>query len=301
MTMNIVRFIALGAVSIAVGLASAEVLVFEDFESYSTTANLLQQWVPSNPANPNGALVDETYTAQLTIAGGVEPVGARAFPSGGQGAVHLGSSVFEFSGLASLGAPLVPTASKSLQLDADIFDVGGIGNKRMSVGLRSTSPANIVELAHYNSNSIGLAGRANLFATTPAPDYFYYQLPLSLDRPNDSDSITTTADLGEAWHHHRVTIGPDGILYQIDLFRDGLDASTGSPGFDASTLFPLTPTAAGFNSLRFGGPSGISSSGNGVYGGVIFDNIRLAWVPEPTSAVMGLVAMAAISARRRGR
>jgi hypothetical protein len=297
---------SIGATALAAALllpppAPAKTIAFEDFESYATTADLLQQWVPSNPSSPNGGLVDETYTAFLTLDDDAEPIGARAFPNGGQGAVHLGSSVFEFAGLTAGGAPLVPTADRRLQLDADIFDVGAIPNKRMSVGLRSTTPENLIEIGHYNSEPSGLAGRAVLFATGPSPNYFFYDLPLSLDSPTDSDSVTTTADLGEAWHHHRVTIGPTGILYEIDLFRDGVDARTGLPGFDASEFFDLAPTANGFNSLRFGGPSGVSSSGNGFYGGAIFDNIRLAWVPEPSAAVMGLVLLGAVIVRRRGR
>ena len=251
-------------------------IVDEDFESYADSTALYSVWGPSNAA---GELVDETFTEFITLDD-IDPqeVGARAFPTGGQGVEHTGGSVLEYQLPLGTGT-LQPSESQSIVLQGDIFDIGALGNKRMSIGLRSNAPANLVEIGHWNESSVELAGRAILFASpTPVsaqPNWQFYELPVELDRPDDADEVTTLADLGEAWHTHRVTITPTTVTYEIDLFRDGLDAATGEAGFDAEMTFDVEPTASGFDSLRIGAPSGVSSPGNNFYGGVIFDNILL--------------------------
>lgn len=267
-------------VAVALGLgamATADTtFVDEDFESYADDTALYGVWGPSNAA---GILVDETYTEFITLDD-VDPqdIGARAFPSGGQGVAHTGGSVLVYQPTLNGGTAIEPTETESIVLQGDIFDTGALGNKRMSIGLRSTTPDNIVELGHWNTEASELAGRAILFgdpAVAEQPNWQFYELPVELDRPDDADEVTTLADLGEDWHTHRVTITPTTITYEIDLFRDGLDAATGSAGFDSSMTFDVVPTASGFNELRLGGPSGVTSGGNGFYGGVIFDNISL--------------------------
>jgi hypothetical protein len=252
--------------------------VDEDFESYADNAALFAVW---GAANTDAAtLVDENFTEFLSLDD-LEPqeVGARAYPSGGQGVQHIGGTVLEYQLPLNGGVPLQPSESQSIVLQGDIFDVGAFGNKRMSIGLRSTTPANLVEIGHWNESPVEYASRTILFGSpTPVsaqPNWQFYELPLALDRPDDLDEVTTLADIGEAWHTHRATITPTTITYQIDLFRDGLDAATGLAGFDATMTFDVEPTASGFNNIRIGGPSNSSSTGNGFYGGVFFDNILL--------------------------
>lgn len=262
--------------------ARSQVLVSEDFESYTDTSDLRLVWAePAGSATTAaGQLVDETYTQFITLDDiDPQPVGARAFPEGGQGVEHLGGLVMEYR--PGLGAtPLLPTATKNIVLQGDIFDVGALGNKRISIGLRSVAAVqNIIELGHWNANASELAHRSILYpepSLRPEPNWQFYELPIELDRPDDADELTTLADLGEAWHTHRVTIGVDFVTYEIDLFRDGIDARTGESGFDASVTYDgVITSAAGYDSLRFGGPSNVTSGGNGFYGGSIFDNISI--------------------------
>ncbi len=249
--------------------------VDEDFESYADNTALYSVWANDS----NGTLVDETFVEFLTLDD-IDPqdVGNRAFPTGGQGVHHFGGSVMVYQPTLNGGTPLAPSATQNIVLQADIFDVGVIGNKRMSVGLRSNAPANIVEIGHWNESPVELAGRTILFGqptpTSAQPNWQFYELPTALDS-DDEDTITTLGEVGEAWHTHKVTISPTEITFEIDLFRDGLNADTGLPGFDASMSFAVEPTSNGFNELRLGSPSAVTSGGNLFYGGVIFDNISL--------------------------
>ena len=259
-------------------LASSQtvVLVDEDFESYADTAALNAVWGPANSA---GQLVDETFTEFITFDD-IDPqdIGARAFPSGGQGVEHVGSNVFEYQPTLNGGSPLLPTATQNIVLQGDIFDIGGLGNKRMSIGLRSNAPENIVELGFWNNDPEDFATRTILFPTVPGepnPNWQGFDLPIEFDRPDDDDAVTTLADIGEAWHTYRATISQDSILYELDLFRDGT--------FDSSITFDVTTGPNGFDSLRIGAPSNVSSPGNDFYGGVIFDNIKLTLEDIPTS------------------
>lgn len=255
---------------------AADVIFFdEDFESYNNNADLYVNWADDS----NGTLVDDSFEEFLTLDD-IDPqdVGARAFPTGGQGVHHFGGSVMLYQPTLNGGTAIEPSATQNIVLEADIFDVGVIGNKRMSVGLRSTTPDNIVEIGHWNESAVELTGRAILFGaplpTADQPNWQFYELPTSLDS-DDEDTITTLGEIGEDWHTHRVIISPTEITFEIDLFRDGLNADTGLPGVDASMSFAVEPTANGFNEIRLGSPSGVTSGGNGFYGGVIFDNISL--------------------------
>jgi hypothetical protein len=103
-----------------------------------------------------------------------------------------------------------------------------------------------------------------------------------LERTTDTGDVVTVADIGAGWHHYEATITPDTITITIDLFRDGLRNTSrtpdefgvrpGEPGVDAKMVYPVATNPVGFNSLRLGGPSGLSSAGPGAQA---FDNIIL--------------------------
>jgi len=249
-------------------------IVDEDFESYADSTALYTVW----SGTTNGQLVDETFEQFLTLDD-IDPqdVGARAFPEGGQGVEHIGGTVLEYQPLLTSG-PISPSETQSIVLQGDIFDSGNIGNKRTTIGLRSSTPSNLVEIGHWNDSGVELANRVILFENPSGPSWQFYDLPIELDRPDDADEVTTLADLGEAWHTHRATITPTTLTFEIDLFRDGIDARTGLAGFDAEIVVDAEPFAAGFDSLRIGGASNSSSAGNLFYGGVIYDNISLTLV-----------------------
>jgi hypothetical protein len=100
------------------------------------------------------------------------------------------------------------------------------------------------------------------------------------------------------------------ITATLDLLADGMNNAKGIAGVDGTiTIEGLTVSEAGFDSLRFGGPSQLSSTtANG------FDNIFLsgprtpmglgtgAAVPEPLTVGMALLATGALLlGRRRAR
>jgi hypothetical protein len=283
--------LTLGLLAGGVAQAVDVVLVDDDFESYADTAAMKAVW--TIVGGDTGTLVDETYTALLSLDDlQPRPVGAQAFPTGGQGVEHLGGGVLEIN-VANLngGQPIVPTAEQSIVLEGDIFDVGALGNKRMTIALRNTTPAaNLIEAGLYNSTNIGYEHRAILFPGTlenPNPNWQAWTLPIELDRPTDLDEVVTIADIGQAWHRYRVTITPETLTYEIDVKRDGLNAATGEAGFDASITYDVATSSTGYNSIRFGSPSGIASAGNGFYGGAIFDNIKLSLVDAAPAPLVG--------------
>ncbi len=249
------------------------VLVDEDFESYADSAALSSVWSGTG----SSALVDETYETLIDDTFENVAIGARAYDTPGQGVEHLGSGFLEYQLPLNGGSLLAPSATQSIVLQGDIFDVGAFGNKRMSIGLRSNAPENLIELGHWNSSAVEFSHRAVLFPGDD-PDWQPYELDPALDREDDEDDVTTLADIGEDWHTHRVTITPDTLTYELDLRRDGLNNATGEAGVDATVTYDVTTGPNGYDSLRIGSPSGVSSAGNGLYGGVFFDNISLTLV-----------------------
>jgi hypothetical protein len=324
------RFSLVVAIGLMAIVAHADtVLVMEDFESYADDAALFSVWEPTNgnstvywtptdPAYAQAALVDQTFNP-------------NAFPMGGKGAGHLGgfdsgtnTAVLEWNGLGPSGtgpASIAPSATQNIVVQGDIFDSGAqANNRRMSIGLRSTTPANLVELGFWNANTCdptvtgctpGTAtgttpgfypatqygARTALFGPRGAPlvtepNWQYFQLPIELDRTTDTDTIVNKPDIGEGWHTYTATISQDSITMTIDLFRDGfrnvrdengaIVIGAGVAGVDATMTWPLATTAAGFNSLRIGGPSGLTSLENPGGNELIFDNIKLALVDVVT-------------------
>ena len=66
------------------------------------------------------------------------------------------------------------------------------------------------------------------------------------------------------WSHLRATIGATSILFELDLGADGV--------YDAQRFVATEDTSSiGYNVLRLGGPSDLSSLG----GGLAFDNISI--------------------------
>ena len=117
-----------------------------------------------------------------------------------------------------------------------------------------------------------------------------------LESTTDANEYVSIGDVGAGWHHYTATVTPTQVTITIDLYRDGLrntsrtpDPETqirpGTPGFDAVMVFPIAPNAVGFNSLRIGGPSGVTSAGPGA---MAFDNVllKLVNVAVPTLSLI---------------
>ncbi|TWT78438.1 hypothetical protein Pla123a_12300 [Posidoniimonas polymericola] len=272
-------------------LLADTVIVNENFESYATDADLYAVWASSNTSD-DGILDDGTINPNAYPGDGL---------GGTKGVDHLGGSVNQYtmplgtSGAA--GNAVVPTESQSLVLSGDIFDTEAAGNKRMSIGLRYSDvigTENIIELGFWNSFSLtdgtvvdnpSYGARMVLFpggATGYTGGWVPIELDPSLDVIPDEelegDGIVGPGDIGEAWHRYSAIITPSDITITMDLYRDGINNATESAGVDYSQTFDIVTTANGYNNLRIGGPSGVTSAG----GGVVFDNISLTLVDVET-------------------
>ncbi len=223
---------------------------------------------------------------------------------------QFGGVIDQFNGLQP-AFQAIPSPTQNVSVSVDIFESGG-GNERMTLGMRyidtsggSVVTQNILELGLYNSvvtdptggadpnffAGTGLGYRVILFGgfdapLTAQPNYQYFQLPAELDRPTDADTVTNIGDIGAGWHRYTAIVEPEQVTLSIDLWRDGLrntsrtpDVETGirpgDPGVDATVTWPVRVTANGFNSLRLGGPSGVTSPG---VGAMAFDNVLLQMV-----------------------
>jgi hypothetical protein len=216
---------------------------------------------------------------------------------------------------------ILPSATENVFLKFDLFD-SGQSSERMSVGLRhinvvgtTITTTNILEMGMWNANptTLGIAGTVQPVPSpqstpgyafriinfgpvspplTAQPNWQYWELPAPLDGP-DTDTIVKFNDIGPGWHTYSALITPTEITVSIDLFRDGVQNNTrdengpvvgvGTPGLaDASLTLPVATNAVGFNALRIGGPSGVSSAGAGLNA---FDNILLQMVPANVPAV----------------
>jgi hypothetical protein len=273
------------------------VIVDENFNSYADTNALHAQWVPS-AVPTNGILNTDPFSALPT----------GAFEPGDQGVDHIGGNSMRWA-TPFPGGSIAPTATQNVVLEGDIFDLGATNNKRMTIGLRSTAATqNILELGFWNSATgtafegqldgnnraiiPGYAFRLALFGVAGGntnPNWQFFEFDQSvidfLDRPGDvmnpdpngdADSIINPGDIGEEWHRFRAEIGLNSITLQLDLFRDGLiNNGTGDSGWDATMVIDTVfVTEAGFDDLRIGSPSNVSSPS-----GVAFDNIYLALEP----------------------
>ncbi len=254
------------------------VIVNEDFESYANTAAMSAVW-----AGFDGVLANE-IDDDFDLVPEVTGIGNFAF--------HPGGSI----NTLDLASPIFATNDEWIQLTVDIYDNDlsidpffpeSNENKRMGVGLRSTAPANIVELGMWN-NPFGAhhSFRGTLFQSingTPNPNWQGFDMGV-VDRDVNGDTIILDFDnngngvidpwevevdapvnifSGAKWYTYRATIKPEAVLYEIDVDQDGT--------FDFSAEhIDMPATVDGFNQLRFGSPSGVSSSG-----GVTFDNIVL--------------------------
>jgi len=166
------------------------------------------------------------------------------------------------------GFSITPTAANPIILTADIFD-SGIGNQRNTVGLR-TGASPLFEMGMYNSFTDTLGSGEGVRLVSLAGSENWHQM----------GPYTT------GWSRWEATFTDLSVTIRVDTGIDGSwDLSWTSTG--------VTPIGA-FSDLRFGGPSGVASTG----GGFAVDNLRLEVVPEPSTLAFGLVGAVSLLATR---
>jgi hypothetical protein len=292
---------------------SSGVIVNETFDHYADQAAFEAIWQPTVPATLDPTTPPPPYGILIPSPDAIIPT-PNDHPPGLQGkAAFIQNRLNIYAGpaLAEMQT-LLPTVLSPIRLSADIFD-DGVGKTRVSVGLRSSSdPINIIELGRWNGQAMDPTGGV---APTPShstagfayrvinfgplggplvqqPNYQYFPLDPSFDRPTDGDAFVTPVDIGPGWHRYSATISVNTVTLMLDLFRDGIDNATGLPGVDSVVTWQIEPRMnAPFDDLRIGAPSGITS----VFGAVI-DNIVLERVdPIPEPAALSLASLAAIA------
>ncbi|MEZ6191632.1 MAG: PEP-CTERM sorting domain-containing protein [Phycisphaerales bacterium] len=259
--------------------AAVGVIVSEDFESYADTAAMSAVWQ---------GIDGELRTAIDDNLDGIpEETGKFAFHPGGNTNIY------------NLPNSISATETEWIRLSVDIYDNDtsldpffplNPFNKRMTLGLRSSAPANIIELGMFNNMpEAHFMYRAILFDSinsTPNPNWDGWDLGTEVVGP---DSLPVNRFRGAGWHRWIVTIKPESLVFEFDLDRDGTIDGTDVYFDIAHTSFP------GFNQLRFGGPSGVTSGGGGVH----FDNILLEIIPAPEPATFGLFTFGGLALLRR--
>ncbi len=241
----------------ASAMASWNVLFSENFESYNNTTDMQTVWTPYWEAGVFVTQIDDDVNGTPEVAGKF-----AYHPGGGYDYINLPSSV-------------VPTDYQWLRLSVDIYDNDtsldpyaplSPAVKRATLGMRnSTVGENILELGMYAATA-HYAYRAILFDDPGAePNWDAWDLGTE---QVDGQTLPVNRFRGAGWIRYTVTIAPTMLVFDIDLGRDGK--------IDGSITYTsgVTTTANGYDQIRFGGPSGVTSAG----GGVTYDNILLEYI-----------------------
>ena len=249
--------------------------------TFSLAVAWLGLWIA--PLSAGVVYIDENFdtyadTAAMQAVWGNAGLGTLDTGAGnpGQSAAHPGGADNTRSFTA-----FNPTATDHLRLTGQIYDDATSANKRMSIGLRNSSGANIIEMGFYNS-PVFYAARVVLFQSGN-PSW------VAFPNPAAPPAVLTTPVKG--WHTFSVEISNNTVDFSLDLGSDGT--------IDSTQHFDSVAGATGFNQLRIGGPSGVSSPG----GPAKFDNLKLETisVPEPASAVVCALLGCLFMVRRRRR
>lgn len=246
------------AAAFCLSSSRAQILVNETFDSYADSAAMHANW---------GLVQGSGSVATLD----------NTLGNLGQSGHHDGTAAA--TGWIGSLLSVTPSDSAPLRLTADLWYTGA-SNQRNSVGLRNGANP-LFEIGFYNDGSLsatGLAVRVLNFAGN-----------------NNWVGLVGYGDLGtgpgtEQWIRVQATFTSSTLALTYDLGADGsIDGIFNSSG--AAIANP-------FNSLRFGGPSALTSA----TGGFNVDNIKLEIIPEPSSlALTALSAVGLLLAARRRR
>lgn len=253
--------------------ARAVPVIDDNFESYADDAAMRAVWASSTGSTTNNFLFDANTVGQPYVVppapGAVD--GKAVLFDGTAGGFNKYTGAFS----------MMPTATQNIELTVDLAHDLLTSNKRLSLGLRYTGAVseNLIELGFWNSLPQGPNGEFYQFGyrTILMPGGTNWQ-PYSL--PANKDQLF---EIGSAaFHTFKAVISLTDVTFTLDLFGDGLNNGTGEPGIDATNVVAAVTTANGYNDIRFGGPSGVTSADP--FLGV--DNILLQYVDvvvEPPS------------------
>lgn len=252
------RIILAAAAAILPALcANAATIVMEDFESYADDAALAGVW----------SLGDGSLDNVLANPG-------QSLYHPGTGASFSGANTNSIS-----FAEVAPGPGEKLIFSADIYDNGASANKRTTAGLRKAAGANIIELGMYNSPS-HYAYRSILFGPGDPSWVAFSNIVDDDGMPIDNEPVA-------GWHRFSAVISETNIDFSLDLNADGV--------INATASVAIAPVDPGFDIIRLGGPSDLSSGG----GGVNIDNVSLVRTPEPNAIGLALVLGSCGVLRRR--
>jgi len=185
--------------------------------------------------------------------------------------------------------------------------------------LFGTQQANFIELGFWNDNVTdptdgvteipdssvhgltvpGYAYRVLFFANPGAPliqnpGWQFFELPMEFDDPaldhngdgrvGNGDGIVNAVDVGPGWHRFSAEVTESSVTVELDLFRDGSIDAAQTWDVELATS-EISDEVAYFNSLRLGGPSGVTANEF-----TLVDNVRLEVVPSATAPVCDLDA-----------
>lgn len=227
------RILGIALVCFTGSIARSAIVVSEDFESYTSTADMQAVWGSTGLGTLNTGLGNP-----------------------GNSASHAGGAVNSIGGFS-----LTPSATLALVLTADIFDDGTSTNERMTVGLRNgANPLfemghNNNPLGHYQVRVLNMYGNEGwtpispgLLASSGQPaGWNRYQATFT------ATSLTVTLDLGAdgTIDGTFVSFGAPSANPFVDLRfggASGLSSAGGGVSFDNISLQTVAvpePSSAG--------------------------------------------------------
>ena len=255
------------------------VVMDDDFESYLDPSALQSKWVSTIGSTSSTFLATQA-------APGPYPLSPLPGALDGQAAVFDGTVGIGSGSVNQWATPfsIAPSATQNVELTVDLAYDGTPFDKKLSVGLRYTNGTvteNLIELGFWNafafSPILQFAHRAVL--PSGGDNWQPYGLDSTLNEIGEINSkageLAGTPGTPQAAHFHRfkAIISQSDIKFTLDLFGDGMNNLTNTPGIDAMDIdADAVVTADGFNDLRFGIPSASGSSTNPFLG---VDNISL--------------------------
>ncbi len=306
------KFAFLSLLSVVLGNAASageQIIVNETFEGYSDYNQLLGAWPSNVPARPDNAtrLIEGDTEG---FYGGTNMSQYAQFCNAVEGAAGIATCDLATDNAGVVGGatvnywnldtPMLPTATQKIVFSADIGDDGLSANKRITVGLRdNTTPSNLVEMGFYNGGG-HFSFRTVLFGTgSESPGeggWTNFVTGESVDEPLPT-VLNASWKIGPAFHRFTAEITLTEITIGLDLYADGFRNYTEdpenpgeyiktSPGtgiagmYDAVATYAntLNPAGIGFDQIRFGGPSGVTSGTAVETVFAAFDNILLKYV-----------------------